>query len=74
MKCGRECKSENTKINHEKQCKGTRKTKCERCDREISKANIARHRRACTTGEEDGGQGVKCLARGRRGGKNLQTG
>ena len=70
-KCGREFKSENTKVNHEKQCRGTiaadaRKARCEKCGKETSKANIARHRKACTAGEEDGGQEVKLSPRPRR--------
>ena len=51
---------EGARLNHEKACGGiapsTRETRaCEKCGREISKNNIARHRRACTAGEGEGG-------------------
>ena len=59
-RCGMIFESENTMINHSKACGGERaqtrdKRKCEKCGREISKSNIARHRRACTAGEREGG-------------------
>ena len=59
-KCGASFKSENTMINHSKQCGGAVASRedlrrCEKCNREVSKSNIARHRRACTAGEGSGG-------------------
>ena len=47
-------------INHSKQSRGTVASgenlrRCEKCGREVSKSNIARHRRACTAGEGSGG-------------------
>ena len=52
--------SEGARLNHEKACRGTapstRETRAfEKCGREFSKANIARHRRACTAGEGESG-------------------
>ena len=58
--CGEIFKSENTMINHKKRCGGVRAERegyrrCERCGREVSRTNIARHRRACTAREGNGG-------------------
>ena len=62
--CGMKFKSENTMINHQKVCGGApppltgrEKRRCDRCNGEFSKANIARHRRNCidVIGEGDGG-------------------
>ena len=59
-KCDMSFKSENTMINHSKQCGGAVASRsdlrrCEKCNKEVSKNNIARHRRACTAGEGNGG-------------------
>ena len=58
--CGLLLWSENTLINHSKACTGERaetegKRRCEKCGREFSKNNLARHRRKCTAGKSDGG-------------------
>ena len=58
--CGVRFKSENTMINHKKTCSGVRAERegykrCDRCGKEISKKNIARHRRSCTAREGSGG-------------------
>ena len=58
--CGEVFKTENTMINHSKKCNGERADRegykrCEKCGREVSKSNIARHRRACTAREGRGG-------------------
>jgi hypothetical protein len=59
-RCHGTFKSENTLINHAKSCGGsaandTEMRRCEKCQRDYSKANIARHRKACTAGEGNGG-------------------
>jgi hypothetical protein len=53
-------KTENNLLNHTKTCGGAaagavERRRCELCGREVSKSNIARHRRACTAGEAAGG-------------------
>ena len=58
--CGQRFKSENTMINHIKTCGGATADRegykrCEKCGREFAKKNIARHRRACTASEGNGG-------------------
>ena len=58
--CNPPFKTENTQINHEKTCGGARaereeKRKCEKYGKDYSKNNIARHRRACTAREGEGG-------------------
>ena len=58
--CGEIFKTENTMINHSKACGGVRTERegykrCEMCGREVTKSNIARHRRACTAREGNGG-------------------
>ena len=58
--CGLVLWSENALVNHSKACTGERaetekKRRCEKCRKEFSKNNIARHRRTCTVGERDGG-------------------
>ena len=58
--CGLTFRTENTMINHKKKCGGARAERdgyrrCEKCGKEISKTNIARHRRACTAREGNGG-------------------
>ena len=59
LRCQKAFKSENTMINHAKTCGGETtddsRRRCENCGKEVSKGNIARHRRACTEGEEAGG-------------------
>ena len=60
QRCGMIFNTENNQINHSKTCGGQRAEdgnlrRCEKCNRDYSKANIARHRRACTAREEDGG-------------------
>jgi hypothetical protein len=59
-RCHIRLKTENTLINHLKVCEGVAtgddgRRGCERCGREFSKSNIARHRKACTAGEAAGG-------------------
>ena len=59
-KCDMRFKTENNRINHSKTCGGQRANeenmrRCERCGREVTKSNIARHRRACTAAEGEGG-------------------
>ena len=58
--CGLVLWSENALVNHSKACTGERaetegKRRCEKCRKEFSKNNIARHRRTCTAGKRDGG-------------------
>ena len=58
--CGESFKSENTMINHRKACGGTRAERdgyrrCEKCGREVSRGDIARHRTTLTVREGDGG-------------------
>ena len=58
--CGEIFRTENNMINHRKTCGGSQAERqgykrCERCGREVTKTNIARHRRACTAREGDGG-------------------
>ena len=63
FRCGRgnaPFKTKNTQINHEKTCGGARaereeRRKCEKCGKDYSKNNFARHRRACTAREGEGG-------------------
>ena len=59
-KCAEAFKTEANMCNHTKTCRGERTERedmrrCERCGREVSKSNIARHRRACAVGEAEGG-------------------
>ena len=58
--CGLVLWSENALVNHSKACTGERaetegKRRCEKGRKEVSKNNIARHRRTYTVGERDGG-------------------
>ena len=75
--CGVIFKNKNTMLNHRESCGGlpptnTNLKRCERCCREISKANIARHRQACTTGDE--GRGARGNVRSEdKGAKQLPT-
>ena len=59
-KCGMIFKAENAMKNHAKSCGGERaenenRRRCEKCGGSYSKGNIARHRRACTAREGEGG-------------------
>ena len=56
-RCGMVFRSGNTLVNHSKVCQGQRAAtegmrRCKKCRKEISKSNIARHRRAYTAGED----------------------
>ena len=58
--CGLVVETEAAKRNHENSCRVVQaaddsRRACEKCEREVSKSNIARHRRACTVGEARGG-------------------
>ena len=60
-RCGSEFNTEGNKLSHEKTCSGVASgwvglARCEKCNKDISKASITRHRRACTAGEGDGGE------------------
>ena len=72
-RCNTPFKTENTQINHEKTFGGARaereeKRKCEKCGKDYSKNNIARHRRACTAREGEGGVRGAVRPGGARGG------
>ena len=60
-KCGVVCETEGAKVNHERSCGGGRVDgnvrECEKCGRNVSRANYARHRRACRGGAVGGGTG-----------------
>ena len=63
--CGLVVETEAAKRNHEKSCRGVQaaddsRRACEKCGRELSKSNIARHSMACTVGEARGAPGERC--------------